>query len=97
MIIVFFCWGFCEGFNYVFISRKLNIIFPTKIKLLNIGAIVSAIICVMLHGGISFNVVAIFDALTMFIFMYGILVIKDMKHNAWGCIFAFFFLWNAFP
>lgn len=97
MIIVYFLWGFCEGFNYVFISQKLNIIFPNKRKFLNIGALVCGFLCVMLHGGISFNMIAIFDALTMFVFVYGILLIKDINNNSWGCIFAFLFLWNAFP
>lgn len=27
----------------------------------------------------------------------GILMIKDINKNAWGCIVSFLFLWNAFP
>lgn len=96
-IIVFLIWGFCEGFTYVFLSQKLNIIFSNKNKLLNIGAIIGGILCVLMHGGISLDFIKLLDAITMFIFVYGILTIKDIKGNALGCIFSFLLLWNAFP
>lgn len=97
MIIIFIVWGFCEGFSYIYIAQKINVIFPVKSKWLNVGAIVGALLCVFMHGGISLDVKVMFDALTMFVFVYGILVTKNITGNAWGCIFSFFFLWNSFP
>lgn len=97
VIILFAIWGFCEGFSILYIGQKINSIWKPKTKFLNIGAIVSAIIFVFMHGGVSLDPVVLFDAITMFVFIYGILVIKDITGNAWGCIFSFFFLWNAFP
>lgn len=97
MIVVFLIWGFCEGFTYVFVSQKINSLLSKQNRFLNVGAVIGGIICVMMHGGIALNVVSLFDALTMFIFVYGILTVKDINKNAWGCIFAFLFLWNAFP
>jgi len=96
MGLIFLVWGFFEGINYVFISKKLNIIFPTKNKFLNIGAIFCGILCVLLHGIIGFDIITILEGISVFIFIYGILIVKEFTGNAWGCIFSFFFLWNAF-
>jgi len=97
MAIIFLIWGFCEGFTYVYASQKINEILPIKNKFINFGAIICGVLCIMMHGGISLNPVSMSDALTMFIFVYGILIVKDNFDNAWGCIFSFLFLWNAFP
>lgn len=97
MVVVFAIWGFCEGFTYVYIGRKVNDIFPIKNQYLNWGAIIGGTLCVMMHGGIALNWISIFDAITMFLFVYGILTIKDITNNAWGCVASFLFLWNAFP
>ena len=97
MGIVFLIWGFCEGFTYVLVSRKVNTILPAKGDFMNFGAIIGGILCVMMHGGVPLDLLSLFDALTMFIFIYVILIVKDRFRNAWGCIFSFFFLWNAFP
>ena len=63
---------------------------------MNWGAILGAIICVMMHGGIKFDLVSIFDAITMFIFVYSIIAIKDNNKNTWGCIFSFLFFMECF-
>jgi hypothetical protein len=96
MGLVFLIWGFFEGMTYVFVSKKINTIFIFKNKYLNVGAIFGGIICVLIHGIIGFDLLTLIEAITVFIFIYGILIIKDTMGNAWGCVFSFLFLWNAF-
>lgn len=96
MGLMFLIWGFFEGMNYVFISKKINVIFPPKNKYLNYGAIFGGIACVLIHGIIGLDIMTLIEAITVFIFVYGILIVKDITGNAWGCVFSFLFLWNAF-
>ena len=35
------------------------------------------------------------EALTTFILIYGMLVVKENTNNAWGCILIFLLYWNA--
>ena len=88
-------WGFAEGFNYVVISKKINERFISKNEWLNYGALVCGIVCILIHGMIGLDLYTIFEALSTFIMIYGMLVIKDVTNNAWGCIFIFLFFWNA--
>ena len=89
-------WGFWEGFNYVVIANKINCRFPSHHTWLDYGALTCALICLMIHGMISFHLHAILEALSVFILIYGMLVIQKRTGNAWGCIFIFLFIWNAF-
>ncbi len=89
-------WGFFEGFNYVVISNKINIIFPSSKKWLNWGAIICGIMCLLIHGMIGVTPSAILEAVTVFIIIYGMLMAKELTGSAWGCVFIFVFLWNAF-
>ena len=89
-------WGFWEGFNYVVIANKINCRFPSHQTWLDYGALTCALICLMIHGMISFHLHAILEALSVFILIYGMLVIQKRTGNAWGCIFIFLFIWNAF-
>ena len=93
--IIAIVWGFFEGFNYVLISKKINDRYPSKHKFLNCGAIVCGIICLMIHGMIGFDLYTIFEALTTFIIIYGMLMVKEYTNNAWGCILIFLLFWNA--
>ena len=88
-------WAFFEGFNYVVISRKINDRYISKNKWLNYGAIVCGLICILIHGMLGFDLYTIFEAITTFIIIYGMLVIKENTNNAWGCILIFLFFWNA--
>jgi hypothetical protein len=96
MGLIFLIWGFFEGMNYVFISKKINMLFPPKNKYRNVGAIFGGVACVVFHGMIGLGLLTLIEAITVFIFVYGILIIKDITGNAWGCVFSFLFLWNAF-
>lgn len=88
-------WGFFEGFNYVVISDKINSRYPSKSFLLDWGAISCGILCLLIHGMIGITPSAFIEALTVFIIIYGMLIIKEYTGNAWGCVFLFMFFWNA--
>jgi hypothetical protein len=89
-------WGFFEGFNYVVICNKINLILPSKRKWLNWGAIICGIMCLVIHGMIGVTPAAILEAVTVFTIIYGMLMAKEFTGSAWGCVLVFIFLWNAF-
>ncbi|MDZ5254047.1 hypothetical protein [Clostridium sp. LIBA-8841] len=95
MILIIIVWGFFEGFNYVVISDKLNSRYPSKNKWFNVGAIVCAIICILFHP-LSISFWGIVEIITTSIAIYGMLIVKGQTNNAWGCVFVFCFIWNAF-
>lgn len=95
-LIIAVAWGFFEGFNYVVISDKINKLLPVKHRWLNWGAIICAVMCILIHGMIGVTMEGIIEMLTVFIAIYGMLVTKTVTGNAWGCVFLFVFLWNAF-
>ncbi|OQB23421.1 MAG: hypothetical protein BWY11_01886 [Firmicutes bacterium ADurb.Bin182] len=88
-------WGFFEGFNYAVINDKINKRWPVKNIFLRPGAIVCAVLCILIHGLVGVTPSAIAEGLTVFLIIYGMLVIKEYTHNAWGCVFIFLFFWNA--
>lgn len=94
--LIVIAWGFFEGFNYVVIYEKINMRFPTTNKWLNRSAILCAIMCISIHGIIGISPENIIEAITVFIIIYGMLMVKEFTGNAWGCVFIFIFLWNAF-
>lgn len=96
MSIIAVCWGFFEGFNYVVIADKINTVWPSNKKWLNWGALICALMCLLIHGMIGVTPKALIEALCIFIIIYGILVSREITGNAWGCIFVFIFMWNAF-
>lgn len=96
MLVTATAWGLFEGFNYVVISEKINRRYPTNFKWLNWGAITCAIICILIHGAVGVSFEGIIEMTTILIVIYGMLMVKEITGNAWGCIFIFIFLWNAF-
>ena len=95
MIMVMLSWGFFEGFTFVVISDRINKLLPPKNLLGNWGAAVSGLACLLLHTALGLPPETFWAGLCDFILIYGMLVIKDYTGNAWGCVFIFFFLWNA--
>lgn len=95
MALIAIVWGFFEGFNYVVINDKLNILYPSKHQWLDIGAVVCSIVCILFHP-FSTSFWGIIEIITTFIAIYGMLLVKKKTNNAWGCVFAFCFIWNAF-
>ncbi len=96
MLITAVAWGFFEGFNYVVISDKINRRYPSKNRWLNWGAIVCAVLCILIHGAIGVTAEGIVEMLTIVIIVYGMLMVKEFTGNAWGCVVLFVFFWNAF-
>ncbi len=96
MTITATAWGFFEGFNYVIISDKINKRYPSKNKWLDWGAIICAILCILIHGAIGVTAESIIEMFTIMIIIYGMLMVKKFTGNAWGCVFIFMLLWNAF-
>lgn len=92
--IITLVWGFFEGFNYVVICEKLNKRYPQNKQWLDIGAITCAIICILIHP-FSISFLGIIEIVVTFIFIYGMLLVRKKTNCAWGCVFAFCFLWNA--
>lgn len=93
--IIVIIWGVMEGFNYVVISKKINDRYPHKNCLLNWGAIVCGLACILIHGMVGFDWYTMFEAVTTFILIYGMLLVRDKYQNAWGVIFIFVFFWNG--
>lgn len=90
-------WGFWEGFNYVVIAKKINLRYPQKGNgFWNLGALICALVCLLVHGMIGLNPSSLLQESTVFILIYGMLQIHRRTGNAWGCILIFFLLWNAF-
>ena len=94
MALIIVVWGFFEGFNYAVICKKINSRYPSKKKWLDYGAITCAIICILFHP-FSTSFWGIVEIITTFIAIYGMLMVRKQTGNAWGCVFAFCFIWNA--
>ena len=94
MALIIAVWGFFEGFNYVVICDKINGRYPSKNQWLDYGAITCAIVCVLFHP-VSVSLWGIAEVIATFIAIYGMLIVKKKTGNAWGCVFAFCFIWNA--
>ncbi|HHW17755.1 MAG TPA: hypothetical protein GXX30_02485 [Firmicutes bacterium] len=69
-------WGFFEGFNYVVIIDKINKRYPPKNLWLNPGAIGCGLFCLLIHGLVGVTPDALVEAVTVFIIIYGMLVVK---------------------
>jgi hypothetical protein len=95
-LLIAVCWGFFEGFNYVVISSKVNQWIPTKNMWLNWGAISCSIASLLIHGMFFTNMLEFVEVISVFLIIYGMLVTVTQTKNAWGMIFAFLLMWNAF-
>ena len=94
MALIVVVWGFFEGFNYAVICEKINRRYPSNNEWLDYGAITCAIICILFHP-FSISCWGIIEMITTFVAIYGMLIVKKRTENAWGCVFAFCFIWNA--
>ena len=93
-LVIAIVWGFFEGFNYVVICEKINRRFPVKTKFFDWGALVVSIMGILFHP-MSFSIQGIIEIVTTFIAIYGMLQVRKVYKNAWGCVFAFLFIWNT--
>lgn len=89
------CWGFFEGFNYVVIRDKISELYPSKHRFFDWGALVCAVMCILVHGAVGVTPDALIEMLTTMILIYGMLIVRKETGNTWGCILIFFVYWNA--
>lgn len=94
-IITGICWGFFEGFNYVVIRDKLSELLPSKYRFLDWGALICAIMCILIHGAVGVTPKAILEMIVTIILIYGMLIVRKETGNAWGCVAIFLLYWNA--
>lgn len=88
-------WGFFEGFNYVVMTDKLNELLPSKHKYLDWGALIMAVFCIIVHGGVGVTPSDLIEMFTTMFLIYGMLVVRKVTGNSWGCVVVFFVYWNA--
>ena len=93
-LIIAVVWGFFEGFNYAVISEIINRRYPVKSRFFNWGGVICGIMCTLFHP-FSLDLPGIIEIVTTFVAIYGMLWLYKKNHNAWGCVFAFIFIWNA--
>ena len=93
-VIIATVWGFGEGLFYVVLADKINVIKKPK-GIWNVGALVCALISILIHGMIGVDIKTIIEGTVTFILMYGSLLIHEKTENAWGYILIFFVVWNA--
>lgn len=87
-------WGFGEGFFYVILADKINALQKPN-GIWNPGALVCAVISIVMHGMIGLDAAVMAEAMATFILMYGSLVVREKTGSAWGNILLFFVIWNA--
>lgn len=85
MAFVAVAWGFFEGFNYVIIADKINICMPSKLWWLDWGAIICAVMCILVHSSIGITPKGIIEMCTTLIAIYGMLMARKYTGNTWGC------------
>lgn len=95
MLITAICWGFFEGFNYVVICDKISERYPSKNKFWDWGAIVCAIMCILVHGVVGVTPGAVLEMFCTMFLIYGMLIVRKITGNAWGCVLIFMLYWNA--
>ncbi len=93
-LIIALVWGFFEGFNYAVICEIIDRRYPLANKYLSWGAMVCAFMCILFHP-FSISFLGIIEIITTFIAIYGMLIVRKITGNSWGCVFAFLFIWNA--
>ncbi|MGN0841171.1 MAG: hypothetical protein ACI4NB_10110, partial [Candidatus Ornithospirochaeta sp.] len=69
---------------------------PSTYRFFDWGALVCAVMCILIHGAVGVTPVAIFEMAATFILIYGMLIVRKETGNAWGCVLIFFVYWNAF-
>jgi hypothetical protein len=94
MVLIIVVWGFFEGFTYAVIYDRINKLLPAKNLFLNYGAIICGVFCLAIHIALGHSY-SLIDALCTFSLIYGMLVVYKYTGNAWGCVFIYFFYWNA--
>lgn len=88
-------WGFFEGFNYVVMADKLGELLPSRHPYLDWGALIMAVFCVVVHGAVGVTPGDLIEMFSTMFLIYGMLIVRKVTGNAWGCVAVFFVYWNA--
>lgn len=95
MLLTAVFWGFFEGFNYVVIQDKISKRYPSDKKLWDWGAFICAVVCILIHGAVGVTPGAVAEMLCTLFLIYGMLIVRKVTGNAWGCVLIFVLYWNA--
>lgn len=95
ILITAICWGFFEGFNYVVIRDKISELLPSKYRFWDWGAFICAVMCILIHGAVGVTPDAIIEMITTMFLIYGMLIVRKLTGNSWGCVLIFLIYWNA--
>ena len=95
ILITAICWGFFEGFNYVVIRDKISELLPSKYRFWDWGAFICAVMCILIHGAVGVTPDAIIEMITTMFLIYGMLIVRILTGNSWGCVLIFLIYWNA--
>ncbi len=96
MIVIALVWGVFEAVFYLVLSRKVDQRFPDDNAMISYGALFCVILCVLFHPVNFASIWGVFELIAIAAAVYGMLIVKKMTGNAWGCILAFCLIWNAF-
>lgn len=94
-VLIALFWGFFEGFNYVVMADKIKELLPSKYKFLDWGALIMAVFCILIHGAVGVTAAGLIEMFTTMFLIYGMLVVRKVTGNAWGCVAVFLVYWNA--
>ena len=77
------------------IRDKISMLSPSKYRFFDWGALVCAVMCILIHGAVRVTPDVVLEMAATFILIYGMLIVRKETGNAWGCILIFFVYWNA--
>ena len=83
--------GFFEAYNFAYVSRKINLLFPTKNVYLSPGPIIVSLIGFIAHAVVGIN--GWIGSLPLLFLIYGLMIVYEKTDNAWGCVLAFSVIW----
>ena len=61
---------------YVAIRDKISILSPSKYRLFGWGALLCAVMCILIHGTVGVTPEAIWEMISTFILIYGMLIVR---------------------
>lgn len=92
IVIIALSWGFFEGFNFVYISNKINNLFKISNPFLQPGPLAIVVCNIMVHMAMGQTFL---NAASGSIATYAVVMIPELTGNSWGSILIFMLLWNA--
>lgn len=91
-LIMLLSCGFFEAYNYAYVSRKINLVFPVKNLFLKPGPIITGILGYIAHATVGIN--GWIESIPLMFLIYGLMLIYEKTDNAWGAVLAFSVIWT---